>query len=560
MPATRGKKKSAYELQLEKTKKAVQKVKDTKAALDKAVKKRKAKKRPPMPVALPKPKDKVRKSKAYDNQLEKTKKAVQKVKDTKYKLQLEKTAKAVQKVKDTKAALKPKKAAPKKAAKKAVPKRKKFSDDVSDVKTKAPTIKKGTKITPTFKEIKPKKAAPKNEAKKAVPKRKKIKFNVKPKKAKAKFTDQENIEMAERENEDRRAKQKEKSPAKPKKRKFNVKPKKAPSEEVPDPEASDDENGLPTELMGAYGLSNAQANAMSPLELFGLLAPEVKKLILDPKTTGQKVAQDPIRIKYNAAKKEYERKSKKFSEIAATRDDVRPPVKVGTFKEFKKNIKKYDEKQEEEKILKKRRAMTPKERAAEAAEDRKLQDFYREKRKAEGTGEFAKKKSKEPKYKYPVQKYNIRDGEGGNVDEYAINNGKIYKYFRFTGERRGQIDIAQPDIKDISVINEIKKLEPNVVLVRDKKKSKAKKLTKNELIDKLDDDDSKKGLFGLPDSYDDIVVSYRLDYPRIAKTDKQMDKLTSYSKRQVNKQLYDHYKAKGDLKTFKIKNIYGKAF
>ena len=82
-------------------------------------------------------------------------------------------------------------------------------------------------------------------------------------------------------------------------------------------------------------------------------------------------------------------------------------------------------------------------------------------------------KPKEPKYKYPVQTYNIRDGEGGNVDEYAINNGKIYKYFRFTGERRGQIDIAQPDIKDISVINEIKKLEPNVVLVRDKKKAKA---------------------------------------------------------------------------------------
>ena len=187
MPATRGKKKSDYEKQLEKTKKAVQKVKDTKAALDKAVKKRKAKKRPPMPVALPKPKDKVRKSKAYDNQLEKTKKAVQKVKDTKYKLQLEKTAKAVQKVKDTKykaqlektakavQKVKDTKAAlkPKNAAKKAVPKRKKFSDDVSDVKTKAPTIKKGTKITPTFKEIKekPKKA-------KAPAKPKKIKFNV----------------------------------------------------------------------------------------------------------------------------------------------------------------------------------------------------------------------------------------------------------------------------------------------------------------------------------------------------------------------------------------------
>ena len=93
-----------------------------------------------------------------------------------------------------------------------------------------------------------------------------------------------------------------------------------------------------------------------------------------------------------------------------------------------------------------------------------------------------------------------------------------------------------------------------------KKAPPKKKLTKNELIDKLDDDDSKKGVMGLPDSYDDIVVSYRLDYPKVAKTEKQMDKLTSYSQRQVNKQLYDHYKAKGDLKTFKIKNIYGKAF
>ena len=221
MPATRGKKKSDYEKQLEKTKKAVQKVKDTKAALDKAVKKRKAKKRPPMPVALPKPKDKVRKSKAYDNQLEKTAKAVQKVKDTKYKAQLEKTAKAVQKVKDTKAALKPKN-----AAKKAVPKRKKFSDDVSDVKTKAPTIKKGTKITPTFKEIKekPKKA-------KAPAKPKKIKFNVIQK------------EVAKRKPAVKKKAQKAKVIA-PKKRVASIPKVNKAREPEPDPEASDDERSL----------------------------------------------------------------------------------------------------------------------------------------------------------------------------------------------------------------------------------------------------------------------------------------------------------------------------
>tara|TARA_R110002012_G_scaffold277713_3_gene465225 strand:+ start:1225 stop:1668 length:444 start_codon:yes stop_codon:yes gene_type:complete len=90
--------------------------------------------------------------------------------------------------------------------------------------------------------------------------------------------------------------------------------------------------------------------------------------------------------------------------------------------------------------------------------------------------------------------------------------------------------------------------------------AKEKKLSKADFIDEFDNDQMKKGLFGLPDSYDDIVVSYRDDYPRMAKTEKQMDKLTSYSQRQVNKQLYDHYKAKGDLKTFKLKNIYGKAF
>ena len=72
MPKTRGKKKTEYEKQLEKTRKAVQKVKDAK----------------------------------YKSQLEKTRKAVQKVKDAKYKTQLEKTRKAVQKVKDTKLALK----------------------------------------------------------------------------------------------------------------------------------------------------------------------------------------------------------------------------------------------------------------------------------------------------------------------------------------------------------------------------------------------------------------------------------------------------------------------
>ena len=44
---------------------------------------------------------------------------------------------------------------------------------------------------------------------------------------------------------------------------------------------------MPTELMDQYGLTNAQANAMSPEKLFGMLMPELKLNIL---TSGTKVA------------------------------------------------------------------------------------------------------------------------------------------------------------------------------------------------------------------------------------------------------------------------------
>ena len=80
--------------------------------------------------------------------------------------------------------------------------------------------------------------------------------------------------------------------------------------------------------------------------------------------------------------------------------------------------------------------------------------------------------SKEPKIMYPVKKYSIRDGEGGNIDEYAVHKGKVYKYITYIGDRTGHINIAEPDIKDMSIINKIKKIDPNEVLVRDKKKKK----------------------------------------------------------------------------------------
>ena len=58
---------------------------------------------------------------------------------------------------------------------------------------------------------------------------------------------------------------------------------------------------MPTELMGQYGLTNAEANAMSPEKLFGMLMPELKLNIL---TSGTKVGLDPYPLfqdRYNSA-------------------------------------------------------------------------------------------------------------------------------------------------------------------------------------------------------------------------------------------------------------------
>jgi len=104
------------------------------------------------------------------------------------------------------------------------------------------------------------------------------------------------------------------------------------------------------------------------------------------------------------------------------------------------------------------------------------------------------------------------------------------------------------------------KKPPMPVALTKPKEAKSKKLTKKEFIDKLDDDSMAKGVMGLSFSYHDAIVSYRNDYPKVAKTEKQMDKLSDYTHRQVNKQLYDHFKLEGNLKSFNVKNVYGKAF
>ncbi len=87
---------------------------------------------------------------------------------------------------------------------------------------------------------------------------------------------------------------------------------------------------------------------------------------------------------------------------------------------------------------------------------------------------------------------------------------------------------------------------------------KGKLLSKKALVEEIENGDNKD----MTDSkYDDHITDYRNDYPEVAQTDKQMEKLSNYATRQINKQIFDYYKAnKGSLKGFKVKNIYGKAF
>ena len=135
--------------------------------------------------------------------------------------------------------------------------------------------------------------------KKNPPAKKKPKFKVKapapapaPIKKKPKFK----VKPAVAEPVKKKPKFKVKAPAPApikKKPKFKVKapaPKKPTPKEVSEAKLPKIKKGeIQTELMGQFGLTNKQANSMSALKLFGLLSPEVKKIILDPKTTGTKV-------------------------------------------------------------------------------------------------------------------------------------------------------------------------------------------------------------------------------------------------------------------------------
>ena len=106
--------------------------------------------------------------------------------------------------------------------------------------------------------------------------------------------------------------------------------------------------------------------------------------------------------------------------------------------------------------------------------------------------------------------------------------------------------------------NPVKQVQPPKKKEAPKKKAKKKLLSKRALIEEIDDDENDDMS---RDEFYDYRADYRDDYPEYARTEKQMEKLSNYATRQIEKQVFDYYKAnKGSLKGFKVKYVYGKAF
>ena len=213
-----------------------------------------------------------KKKEAHAKQIKKTAQAVQKVKQTAYKAQLEKTKKAVQKVKDTKAALKakPKSAGAIEAARiKAKIARKKATEMKPKKKVGARVVNK--KPSSGIAKIPPKEA--KGVEKSKAEKKARIQQKVR---------DLGKAQIAKK-------KEKKKDFTAPAKQQKPKEPKKTAGESL-------------------TGLTAAQMNAMSPAELFGKLPVRVASgVVLNPKRTGVKVAQDP-RKAYEEASKSMEEK------------------------------------------------------------------------------------------------------------------------------------------------------------------------------------------------------------------------------------------------------------
>ena len=128
----------------------------------------------------------------------------------------------------------------------------------------------------------------------------------------------------------------------------------------------------------------------------------------------------------------------------------------------------------------------------------------------------------------------------------------------------------KPEKKKVKKIKFIvgKKAEPDKktkVKIKEKIKFVVKKkspvMSKSDFMDELYGDGSMgHKAFGATGNFHDYQVTYRNDYPTMANTEKQMDKLSSYAERQVSKQMYSHYKKHKNLKGFKLSQVYGKAF
>ena len=106
--------------------------------------------------------------------------------------------------------------------------------------------------------------------------------------------------------------------------------------------------------------------------------------------------------------------------------------------------------------------------------------------------------------------------------------------------------------------NPVKQVQPPKKKEAPKKKAKMKLLSKRALIEEIDDDENDDMS---RNQFYDHQSDYLNNYPEVASTERQMEKLANYASRQINKQVFDYYKAnKGSLKGFKVKYSYGKAF
>jgi hypothetical protein len=152
--------------------------------------------------------------------------------------------------------------------------------------------------------------------------------------------------------------------------------------------------------------------------------------------------------------------------------------------------------------------------------------------------------------------------QGCATDKGKETEKKKVKKIKFIVKKK-----AEPDKKTKVKIKEKIMFKPSGNEKKDGKVVKRAKPKKKAIMSKSDFEDELHGdgsmghrAFGASGSYYDYQSTYRNDYPTMANTERQMDMLSSYSQRQVSKQMYSHYKKHKNLKGFKLSQVYGKAF